>query len=256
MILNPTACGWLLFLCITAVSASADLVGDYKVILERNPFGLKPTPPPPKIETIAPPGTPLNYKLTGMTALFKKPRAMFVNQIPGKTTPEYISLSEGQRQNGLEVLPGGIDLSKGTVRVKISGEERTLSFAKDGLSAVGASAPSQPMAVTTLPQPTVTPLQASKLVAPNGVGGPSSILGPSISPPLQPTPSMMSPGYAGGRPIGVLQSPTSPSPGPNSNPTEQIEIMRRQAYSQRNTQMSSQPTPPTPQLPPTDPKKR
>ena len=63
---------------------------------------------------------------------------MFVNEgVPGK--PEYLSLSEGQRQGSLEVMAGGINLKDGAVRVKISGEERTLSFSKDGLKpAVGS----------------------------------------------------------------------------------------------------------------------
>ncbi len=117
-------------------TALADAVGDYKVILDRNPFGLKPPPAPvPPPAPAPPPETPTNYKLSGITALFNPPRAMFVNQPPGKPTPEYISLSEGQVGGGLEVLTNGINIKAGTVRVKISGEERTLSFEKDGLKA-------------------------------------------------------------------------------------------------------------------------
>ena len=118
----------------------ADALGDYKVILDRNPFGLRPPPPPPKIETPPPPETPTNYKLTGITALFKPTRVMFVNQVPGKP-PEYLSLSEGQLQGSIEVLPGGIDVKAGTVKVKISGEERTMSFEKDGLKMAAAPQP-------------------------------------------------------------------------------------------------------------------
>lgn len=135
---RATQCGlFLLVFGCAGLHVWADAVGDYKVILDRNPFGLKPPPPPPKIEAPAPPETPTKYKLSGITALFNPPRAMFVNEgIPGK--PEYLSLSEGQRQGSLEVLAGGINLTNGAVRVKISGEERTLSFEKDGLKpAVG-----------------------------------------------------------------------------------------------------------------------
>ncbi|NBV22044.1 MAG: hypothetical protein EBS05_09015 [Proteobacteria bacterium] len=135
--------GWLLAAVLAAaVTVRADVVGDYKIILERNPFGLKPPPAPVIATNPPPPEVPTNYKLSGITALFKPARAMFVNQVPGKPTPEYISLSEGQRQGSLEVLAGGIDLKRGSVRVKISGEERTLSFEKDGLKA--AAGPAMP----------------------------------------------------------------------------------------------------------------
>ncbi len=137
----------LVVVSCAALTAGADAVGDYKVILERNPFGLKPTPLPVKVEAPAPPETPTNYKLTGITALFKPRRAMFVNQVPGKPVPEYISLSEGQRQGSLEILADGINVKAGTVRVKISGEERTMSFEKDGLKSVaGAPAMTAPQA--------------------------------------------------------------------------------------------------------------
>ena len=98
---RATQSGLLLaVVCCGALTARADAVGDYKVILDRNPFALKPPPVPQPPSTNAPPETPTNYKLTGITALFKPRRAMFVNQVPGKPVPEYISLSEGQPFDG------------------------------------------------------------------------------------------------------------------------------------------------------------
>lgn len=174
-------------LCCAAVAVRADAIGDYKVILDRNPFGLKPPPVPPPPPTNAPPETPTNYKLSGITALFRPPRAMFVNQVPGKPVPEYLSLSEGQRQGGLEVLTNGINIKAGTVRVKISGEERTLSFEKDGLKA--AAGPPL-MTATGVPVP---------MGARNPV--PSTPLGAQVQPLGSP---------------GLQASPYRPQPPPNA----------------------------------------
>lgn len=257
MILKPTACGWLLFLYAIPAVANTDLVGDYKVILERNPFGLKPPPPPPKTETNAPPETPVNYKLTGMTALFKRPRAMFVNQLPGKATPEYISLSEGQRHGGLEVLVGGLDFANGTVRVKIAGEEHTLSFAKNGITpASGPTAVTQPVSSTSVPRPLASPVLASKPATSDSAGEGSSVPTPPVTSPPQAASLMASPGLAGGLPAGSLPHSSSTSPPPISNPIDQIENMRRQAYRQANTQINSQPAPPTAPPTPAGPPKR
>ena len=55
-----------LFLAVlggAAIIARADAVGDYKVILDRNPFGLKPPPAPLPPPTNAPPTeAPTSYK--------------------------------------------------------------------------------------------------------------------------------------------------------------------------------------------------
>ena len=245
----------------TTLLARADAVGDYKVILDRNPFGLKPPPAPlPPPPTTPPPETPTNYKLSGITALFNPPRAMFVNQPPGKPTPEYISLSEGQLQGSLEVLPNGINVKAGTVRVKISGEERTLSFEKDGLKA-----PSGPPVMTApgvpLPfgQPNPTPPTPGGSVAyppnvpvpPSGYGRPQpataqpagiqAIPAPQTSPgtPSRPVRTI---------PINTTGNQTEPPPAPKIDPVEQAVRMELDRAINR-PKVSAGELPP---LPPTD----
>lgn len=243
---RATQCGLLLAVlgCITA-SGWADAVGDYKVILDRNPFNLKPPPPPPLAPTNPPPETPTKYKLSGITALFNPPRAMFVNEgIPGK--PEYLSLSEGQRQGSLEVLAGGINLKEGAVRVKISGEERTLSFDKDGLKpAVGPpvmTAPGVPVPrfglnpVPSTPGGTMVPPPNAAPVTYNNPNVPMAIPATTVSgaipaPGVTTTYPSRTP-RSGGTvvvPIGNAGNQTSPPvPGPVDpvKQTVQMEVTR------------------------------
>lgn len=107
---------------------------DYWVFVERNPFNLRP---PPKPAPPAPPAvvdeTPVNVKLTGISTMFNKVRVMLVNMPPNED-PEYLTLEEGERESGIELLKGGVDIKAGTVRVNIGGNlKKTLSFDDDGL---------------------------------------------------------------------------------------------------------------------------
>ncbi len=226
--------GWLLGLFTLAVVARADVPGDYKVILDRNPFGLKPPPPPPPTPPTTPPEVPTNYKLSGITALFKPPRAMFVNQVPGKPTPEYLTLSEGQRQDSLEVLPGGIDVRAGKVRVKIAGEERTMSFEKDGLKAAAGppvmTAPGVPVPMGQFNPVPATPLGA-QAQPPGGIPVPQPV---AYRPGAVAAPPTVIQGTVGGsvntaRPVRIqLDAPpaqSSPPPAPPVDPVKQAVQM-------------------------------
>lgn len=241
--------------------AGADVAGDYKIILERNPFGLKPPPPPPPPPTNAPAETPTNYKLSGITALFRPPRAMFVNQPPGKPTPEYLSLSEGQRQGSLEVLPGGINVKAGTVKVKISGEERTMSFEKDGLKGPSgpaiATAPGVPVPMVT---PGFNPVPATpggSMTAPGGIPTPqlnaprpAPTATPAVIPvpaPIQTTPTRQIRTGTTAIPL-TQQNTTSPPPAPNVDPVEQTVRMEIQRKLDEKKVVSGE----LPPLPPTD----
>ena len=107
---------------------------DYWVFVERNPFNLRPPPkkvaPAPVVED---PDPPLNVKLTGISTLRNKVRVMLVNMPPNED-PEYLTLEEGERASGIEILKGGVDLENGTVRVNIgSKKNKLLSFETDGL---------------------------------------------------------------------------------------------------------------------------
>ena len=239
-----TRCLWVTGLVCLASSelACGEAVGDYQVILERNPFGLKPPPPPPAPPApAAEPAKPTNWKLSGLTALFKPPRAMFVNQLPGKPTPEYLSVPQGERQGAIEVLPDGIDIAAGTVRVKINGEERTMSFKDDGLKA-----PTGPP-VPTLPGFPVPPGLNPTPATPLGGGRvpvPAIPSMPTVQPfrtGVQPAPATPAgvvpiPGASSFQrnvrmtPVVAGQNATSPPPAPNVDPAEQalrMEINRK-----------------------------
>lgn len=233
---KTTGCLLCLWACVAV--ARADVVGDYKVILDRNPFGLKPPPVAPSAPTNAPVETPTNYKLSGITALFKPPRAMFVNQPPGKPAPEYVSLSEGQRQGGIEVLPGGINLSNGTVRVKISGEERTMSFEKDGLKPAGGppimTAPGVPVPFGQFNPVQPTPggsMVAPAIPTPQPSYRPPNTMPQPVNPAVIPVPAQFQ--GTPTRPVRTVpltqQNQTTPPPAPHIDPVEQtvrMEIQR------------------------------
>lgn len=254
------ALGW------AASAAFADAVGDYKVILDRNPFGLKPPPAPlPPPPTPPPVETPTNYKLSGITALFNPPRAMFVNQPPGKPTPEYISLSEGQLQGSLEVLPNGINVKAGTVRVKISGEERTLSFEKDGLkapsgppvmTAPGVPVPfGQPNPVPSTPGGSVAypPNVPANIPVPStGYGRPQPATAQPAGTQAIPAPQI-SPGtpnrpLRGSIPLTSSGNQTEPPPAPKIDPVEQAVRMELDRTINRPRVVAGE----LPPLPPTD----
>ncbi len=241
--------------------AGADVAGDYKIILERNPFGLKPPPPPPPPPTnAAPVETPTAYKLSGITALFRPPRAMFVNQPPGRPTPEYLSLSEGQRQGSLEVLPGGIDVKAGTVKVKISGEERTLSFAKDGLKGPAGppitTAPGVPVPMPGFGRNPVPATPGGSMVMPGGIpspqfNSPRPMPAPTASPAAIPTPTQLQ-----GVPVRPVRGTTTtipltqqnappPPPAPNVDPVDQALRMELNDKLNQATHAGLPPMPPT-----------
>jgi len=245
MAANGKIYGCLLALCATVMVGGADVVGDYKIILERNPFGLKPPPPPAPPTPAAPVETSTAYKLSGITALFRPPRAMFVNQPPGKPTPEYLSLSPGQRQGSLEVLPGGIDVKAGTVKVKISGEERTMTFATDGLKGPTVpaiiNAPSVPRPVIAPVFNSVPAIPVDNIIVPNGIPtptfnvprpGPVPNANPAALPipaPIQTTPTRQIRTSTTTIPL-TYQNTTSPPPAPIVDPVEQalrMEIQRK-----------------------------
>ncbi|MEQ2010160.1 MAG: hypothetical protein ABMA26_25535 [Limisphaerales bacterium] len=269
---RATQTGLLLaVICCAALTAGADAVGDYKVILDRNPFALKPPLAPPPPQTNAPPETPTNYKLTGITALFKPRRAMFVNMaVPSK--PDYISLSEGQRQGSLEILADGINVKAGTVRVKISGEERTMSFDKDGLKSAGAPA----MTASGAPpfnQLNPVPATPGGSIAPpqnfqGGYQGGPGTFNRGAAPAMQAAPVAVQGSFGVGVPSTARQvripigdaAPvqSSPPPAPVVDRAEQVlrmEINRKLTEVQvQRGELPPLPTtelsPPSPQLPP------
>jgi hypothetical protein len=146
----------------------------YVGIVDRNPFGLRP-PPPPIVETNQEPAVPPpNVKLTGISNLFSKRALLEITELqaparpgqappPGGTVNRPI-LAEGEAMFGVEVV--AIDLEKSIVRIRNGGTESDLTFEVPKTSGSGAPPPPAPVGrtasvaapVSTMPatgQPTI-----------------------------------------------------------------------------------------------------
>jgi len=122
---------------LLAVTARADVteraVNPYHVIIDRNPFGLRPPPAPP---TNAPPTTPpvvVTVKFTGITSDSTGRKAwLVIPPQPNKNpNPQYLSIAEHEKQGDIEVLD--IDEKEGTVKILNAGQAFELNFKDHGL---------------------------------------------------------------------------------------------------------------------------
>ncbi|HTD68225.1 MAG TPA: hypothetical protein VK846_17005 [Candidatus Limnocylindria bacterium] len=146
----------------------------YQVIVDRNPFGLKPVPivePPKPPDVPAPP--PLDIKLTGITTLLGPPRALLEFTDPQtKKTDRPSPFVEGDvYKDSITIV--SIDAENNRVRIKNGDAETTLDFDKNGIKPnLAASAP--PVA-----HPGVAPLGLGMPAAgqPTPASGRSAILG-------------------------------------------------------------------------------
>ena len=121
--------GLLLAHSIIASNQGPDLrKRDYSVIVDRNPFGLRPPPPPRTNAVVTPP--PEEVLLTGITSLGDE-RAYFMSKASGKQAPEYYSLGVGEEKDSLEILE--IDADAGSVRVRKAGVETVMTFSSNGV---------------------------------------------------------------------------------------------------------------------------
>ena len=122
-----------------------ELRQNYQSIIERNPFGLKPIPEPPKA---APPQVEqkkpdLEYFLTGITTVgypknAKRAYIMTRQAKGGQKEPNYYGLREQEGADGIEVL--SIDSENRRVKVKTPDGEMMLSFVTHGVPAPAGSA--------------------------------------------------------------------------------------------------------------------
>jgi hypothetical protein len=141
---------------VLVAGAVADVHADasanpYDLIVERNPFGLKPPPPPPDPTEISKPPSapPATVELTGITSILSSKRALF-EIIPGPGKPMIKPvLAEGDRLESIEVV--SINVDKNEVTVKNGGILTNLTFK------VARSAPAQavPPVPGSIPPPIV-----------------------------------------------------------------------------------------------------
>lgn len=105
----------------------------YQVIVERNPFGLKPIPPPVAETNQITATPPVKVVLTGITSMFgpnsKRVFLEMTEQQPaGKAAapPIRAMLGEGDREGDIEVV--SIDIDRSIVKIRNSGAESELTF--------------------------------------------------------------------------------------------------------------------------------
>lgn len=112
----------------------------YQSIVARNPFGLRPVPPPALQPVKTPPAAPLpEIKLTGVTTLLSRPNALFQYEDKETKKVEFpLPLSEGETYKKLTVLH--IDVANGRVRIRNGDSEATLDFTHNGVK-VGTGRP-------------------------------------------------------------------------------------------------------------------
>src|SRR6185295_8615282 len=126
--------GWICLagasmLAVAAPGARADTKANnpYEPIVERNAFGLRPPPPPPDpAASLPPPAPPAKVRLTGVTSIFSKKKALLeIEPGPGKPTIKPI-MEEGDRNESIEVV--SIDVENNKVTIKNNGTLTNLIF--------------------------------------------------------------------------------------------------------------------------------
>src|SRR5215471_19068294 len=108
-----------LLFCVGARAIVADSANPYQGIVDRNVFGLNPTPPQQKAEPDKPPAPKVT--LNGITTLLGRPRAFMSIQMPARppepSKPQSFMLQPGQRDGEVEVIEINEKLDGGTVKV-------------------------------------------------------------------------------------------------------------------------------------------
>lgn len=158
----------LLVLAIVGLSCSVQAItadNRYDTIVDRNIFRLNPPPPPPSTATNDP-VLERKVDLSGISNVGGHKKAWFVvaPKAGSKDLPLYLNLSEGERQDFLEVV--SIAEEEGEVKILNSGNSMVLSLKVNILKpqpvAPLSPIPAAPPVVNTgIPTPTPQPAAAS-----------------------------------------------------------------------------------------------
>jgi hypothetical protein len=128
----------------------ADSANPYQGIVDRNVFGLKPLPPPPKTGADADKPQVPKITLTGVVKLLGKKFAFMTVPVPPKPgepakPPQSLMIAPGEAENEIEVLDIDEKAEGGTVKVKNHGTEQTLTMEKDSPKLTASAAPAVPI---------------------------------------------------------------------------------------------------------------
>lgn len=113
----------------------------YQIIIDRNPFGLRPIPPPPPPPSNEPPPPPpLGVAMTGITTLLGPPKVFLeFTDSQTKKVDRPSALLEGETFKAITVV--SIDPENNRVKIKNGDAESWLDFEKNGVKPAGGGAP-------------------------------------------------------------------------------------------------------------------
>ncbi len=116
----------------------------YQVIVDRNPFGLRPIPPPAAPPDNTPPPPPaLDIKLTGITTLLGPSKVFLEFTDPqSKKVDRPSAMLEGETYSKAGITVVAIDPENNRVKIKTGDAESWLDFEKNGIKP--GSTPSTP----------------------------------------------------------------------------------------------------------------
>lgn len=239
----------------------------YQRIVEVNSFRLLPKPPPPPPPDLSPPPTPPStIMLTGISTLNGTPKVLL--EITDPTTkkvyrPSPLTAGEkpsavaGEAQMNVEIV--SIDPDKGSVTIRNSGSEMTLTFEKNGIKPAGAApapvAMIQPPMTGAVPVPFPGSTLSTHGATPGG--GNVTVAGGSSSTPAAPNPGsgFVNPNASG---IGIPPRPTrgvlTSGDNNNYNPNAPRALTREEQMilieqNRANPNRVGPPLPPTPLTP-------
>lgn len=156
---------------VSQLAAQAEAQANpYQAIVDRNPFGLRPPPPPAPVAPPTKAEPPPNLSFTGITGDGKGKKAWIMANIAGKQPPlTYYSLGEKEKQDDIEVLE--INTKAEEVKILLRGEPATLTFkdnANKTKAVMQAAAIGQPGGAVTPGLPNAAGLPAGVMPQPMG----------------------------------------------------------------------------------------
>ena len=205
----------------------------YETIVERNPFGLKPPPPPADLTAsvpVTPPTPPATVVLTGITSILSGPRALLeIVPGPGKPMIKPI-LREGERVESVEVV--SINVEKNEVVIRNGTLVTNLTF-KVASSTPGPATPpgALPPVLPGMPQPPAHQAAQSPFAAAQASRNAVMVAGGAQPAPVSPNNAVAGFGGVGGNGGGTDASGFRSIPSRNIRSTApQPELPRDQQH--------------------------